>query len=149
MLWIDAKIRIAHVRDASGDVISLIDSKAIESGCYGGTDDSSGHQQDQDKDEEAQADSRRLPMLDRRRYDGSAQGSSDPLNGSQERVERVGIIVDKCLRVETERNNGMSLQRLRMKDAVVLTEPISTRMVGNPYLGIISGLPVTRAQSLR
>jgi hypothetical protein len=45
-------------------VISLINSEAIQPGCYGGTDDRSGHQQGQDKDEETQADPGRFPMFD-------------------------------------------------------------------------------------
>src|ERR1700730_9818489 len=78
MLRIDAEIRIAHVRDASGDVISLINSEAIQASCYGGTDDSSGHQQEHDEDEGAKADSGRFPRLDRRWRDRSAQRSSGP-----------------------------------------------------------------------
>jgi hypothetical protein len=61
-------------------VISLINGKAIQPGCYGGTEDGSAHQREQEKDEEAQADSRRLSMLDWHWRDRSAQTSSGPLN---------------------------------------------------------------------
>jgi hypothetical protein len=87
MLWIDAKIGMADVRHASSDVISLIDRKAIEPGCYGGADDGSAHEREQDKNEEAQVDSKRLSMLDRQWRDRSAQSSSGQLNESQEKVE--------------------------------------------------------------
>jgi len=54
MFWIDAKIRIAHPRDASCDAIFLINGKAIKMGRYSRTDDSSVHQQEQEKHEDVQ-----------------------------------------------------------------------------------------------
>src|SRR5260370_26880640 len=87
MLRIDAEIGIAHVRDARGDVIGLIDSKAVQPGSYGGADDGSAHQREQDKNEEAQVDSRRPSMLDWRWRERSGQGSSSPLNDSQHKLQ--------------------------------------------------------------
>jgi hypothetical protein len=39
VLGIDSEIVVLHVRDASGDVVGLIDSEAIQAGCYGRTQD--------------------------------------------------------------------------------------------------------------
>jgi hypothetical protein len=53
MLWVDTKIGVAHVGDACGNVIRLVDGEAIKAGGYGGTHDRSTHQQKQHQNEEA------------------------------------------------------------------------------------------------
>jgi hypothetical protein len=127
MLGIDAKIRIVHVRDASGNVIGLINSGAIRPGCYGATDGRSGQQQEQDKDEDTQTDSRRFQMLDLRWRDRSPQRFSGLLNKRHERVERRDIIVPQCLQVENKWNNGRSLQRPRR-------QPVTGRTARLPFV---------------
>jgi hypothetical protein len=87
MLRIDAEIGVAHVRDASRDVICLIKRKAIQTSCNRRTNDGSAHEEEKEKHKEAQADSRRLPRLDWRWRDKSAQRSSGPVNESQEKME--------------------------------------------------------------
>jgi hypothetical protein len=64
MFWVDMKIGVAHVGDACGNVIRLVDGEAIKAGGYSGADYRSAYQHEQHQNEEARAYSMRAGILD-------------------------------------------------------------------------------------